>query len=76
MSYELTPKWSVIPAYENYLISENGNVFSLKTKKIMAKTWCDENNEYYAKLSGPRKCRDFVWLDRTVRKVFPLKSLG
>ena len=37
MSYELNPKWCPIPRYEKYLISENGNVFSLKTMKILKK---------------------------------------
>ena len=74
MSYVLAPKWCPIPHYEKYLISENGNVFSLKTMKIMAKTWDDHNNEYFCKLSGPRKNRDFVWLSQTIKKVFPLKN--
>lgn len=70
MSNELNPKWSAIPNNEKYLISENGNVFSLKTMKILKCRWCDENNEYYIKFNGGRLSRDFVWLGRTAKKIF------
>jgi hypothetical protein len=74
MSYELNPKWCPIPGHEKYLISENCNVFSLKTNKILKRNWCDENQEYYIKFNGARHFRDFVWLGKTAKKIFPLKS--
>jgi len=37
MPYELNPVWCPIPGYEQYLISENGNIFSLKSMKILKK---------------------------------------
>ena len=68
---ELNPKWCVIPNYNKYLISENGMVFSLKSMKCMKRTWCDENDAYFCKLSGPQKTADFVWINKTLKKVFP-----
>ena len=59
--------WKIIPQYPNYMVSENGDVFSLNSKKVLRPS---KSNGYYKVLLIKDGGRHHLLVHRLVADVF------